>query len=147
MPKLHVPHQLLLVGREAARQKAADEVEAMRMQQQILAWEASAEGKRSGNLPCLTHRCVIACSTAVPLLLLYSCVCTLIDVNQLIIPMSFAEKNATDHARPVQTMCRWHASRAELPVGQIRQGLIQALDKHDVALVCGDTGCGKTTQV
>ena len=30
---------------------------------------------------------------------------------------------------------------------QIREGLLHALDEQDIAVVCGDTGCGKTTQV
>ena len=42
---------------------------------------------------------------------------------------------------------RWSASRGELPVLQIKEGLVGALEAHDVAVVCGDTGCGKTTQV
>ena len=42
---------------------------------------------------------------------------------------------------------RWAAKRDALPVVQIRQGLLDALREHDVAVVGGDTGCGKTTQV
>lgn len=43
--------------------------------------------------------------------------------------------------------CQWQAKREQLPVVQIRQGLLEALSQHDVAVVGGDTGCGKTTQV
>ena len=42
---------------------------------------------------------------------------------------------------------RWQGKRDQLPVVQIRQGLVEALSQHDVAVVGGDTGCGKTTQV
>ena len=42
---------------------------------------------------------------------------------------------------------QWQAKREQLPVVQIRQGLLEALSQHDVAVVGGDTGCGKTTQV
>ena len=42
---------------------------------------------------------------------------------------------------------RWAAKRGGLPVVQIRGGLLAALREHDVAVVGGDTGCGKTTQV
>lgn len=41
----------------------------------------------------------------------------------------------------------WVAKRGELPVVQIRDGLLAALETADVAVVGGDTGCGKTTQV
>ena len=34
-----------------------------------------------------------------------------------------------------------------LPVQAIRDALLQALRTHNVAVVSGDTGCGKTTQV
>ncbi|KAK9819858.1 hypothetical protein WJX72_003380 [[Myrmecia] bisecta] len=34
-----------------------------------------------------------------------------------------------------------------LPVLEIKAALLAALDQHDVAVVSGDTGCGKTTQV
>ena len=40
----------------------------------------------------------------------------------------------------------WLRKREALPVLQIRQGLLAALAEHDVAVVGGDTGCGKTTQ-
>ena len=42
---------------------------------------------------------------------------------------------------------QWQGKREQLPVVQIRQGLVEALSQHDVAVVGGDTGCGKTTQV
>jgi len=42
---------------------------------------------------------------------------------------------------------QWQSKREQLPVVQIRQGLLDALRQHDVAVVGGDTGCGKTTQV
>ena len=42
---------------------------------------------------------------------------------------------------------QWCSKREQLPVGQIRQALLEALTQHDVAVVGGDTGCGKTTQV
>ena len=48
-----------------------------------------------------------------------------------------------DSAEGVQ----WRSKREQLPVGQIRQALLEALTQHDVAVVGGDTGCGKTTQV
>ncbi|KAK9832693.1 hypothetical protein WJX81_000845 [Elliptochloris bilobata] len=41
----------------------------------------------------------------------------------------------------------WGAKRGDLPVVQIRDGLLAALETADVAVVGGDTGCGKTTQV
>ena len=41
----------------------------------------------------------------------------------------------------------WQRKRGALPVVQIRRGLLDALAQHDVAVVGGDTGCGKTTQV
>ena len=42
---------------------------------------------------------------------------------------------------------QWRSRREQLPVGQIRQALLEALTQQDVAVVGGDTGCGKTTQV
>lgn len=45
-------------------------------------------------------------------------------------------------------ICRWAAQRAALPVAEIRAPLLEALQGGaDVAVVSGDTGCGKTTQV
>ncbi len=41
----------------------------------------------------------------------------------------------------------WGAKRGDLPVVQIRDPLLAALEAADVAVVGGDTGCGKTTQV
>ncbi len=39
------------------------------------------------------------------------------------------------------------AARAALPIAAIHDELLAALAEQDVVLVCGDTGCGKTTQV
>lgn len=41
----------------------------------------------------------------------------------------------------------WARRRDALPVAQIREPLLAALEKSDVAVVSGDTGSGKTTQV
>ena len=37
--------------------------------------------------------------------------------------------------------------RQRLPILAIRQQLVEALQRQDVVVVSGDTGCGKTTQV
>lgn len=41
----------------------------------------------------------------------------------------------------------WMEKRNALPVSQIRESLLDSLDMHDVVLVSGETGSGKTTQV
>lgn len=42
---------------------------------------------------------------------------------------------------------KWQQDRARLPVLAIKQDLLTQLQQHDVVVVSGDTGCGKTTQV
>ena len=42
---------------------------------------------------------------------------------------------------------QWQQDRGRLPVLTIRQDLLAQLAEHDVVVVSGDTGCGKTTQV
>ena len=42
---------------------------------------------------------------------------------------------------------QWQKDRAKLPVLAIRADLLTQLAQHDVVVVSGDTGCGKTTQV
>ena len=37
--------------------------------------------------------------------------------------------------------------RAELPMASHRDELLRAIRAHRVVLVCGETGCGKTTQL
>ncbi len=39
------------------------------------------------------------------------------------------------------------AGRQALPIAAYREEIISALDSHQVVLVAGETGCGKTTQV
>jgi HrpA-like RNA helicase len=41
----------------------------------------------------------------------------------------------------------WGGKRAQLPVIQVREKLLDALRAGDCAVLSGDTGCGKTTQV
>lgn len=41
----------------------------------------------------------------------------------------------------------WLKKRSDLPVVQIREKITETLSKANVVVVCGDTGCGKTTQV
>lgn len=46
-----------------------------------------------------------------------------------------------------ETGSYWMEKRNSLPVLQIQDDLLQSLDTHDVVLVSGETGSGKTTQV
>lgn len=52
----------------------------------------------------------------------------------------------TDWKRSENGSC-WMQKRSMLPVSQIRESLLEALEMHDVVLVSGETGSGKTTQV
>ncbi|PHH91374.1 hypothetical protein CDD83_735 [Cordyceps sp. RAO-2017] len=38
-------------------------------------------------------------------------------------------------------------SRAQLPMWQFRPQVLDAVDKNQVVIICGETGCGKSTQV
>lgn len=38
-------------------------------------------------------------------------------------------------------------ARASLPIAQLKGHLLHLLKENDVVVVCGETGCGKTTQV
>ncbi|KAK4154051.1 P-loop containing nucleoside triphosphate hydrolase protein [Chaetomidium leptoderma] len=39
------------------------------------------------------------------------------------------------------------ASRMQLPMWQFRQQVVDVVEKHQVVIICGETGCGKSTQV
>lgn len=39
------------------------------------------------------------------------------------------------------------AQRAGLPILGMEQEVMEAVAERDVVLLCGETGCGKTTQV
>lgn len=63
---------------------------------------------------------------------------------------------AAASARLLQSLRRWQAcprghrmqaQREALPIVAVKEQLVQLLEERDVVLVCGDTGCGKTTQV
>ena len=43
-----------------------------------------------------------------------------------------------------QTMLR---GRMKLPIWSFREEVAQAIDRHQVVIICGETGCGKSTQV
>lgn len=47
----------------------------------------------------------------------------------------------------LQKLKKLRTSQANLPITAHRSEILQALDKHKVLLVAGDTGCGKSTQV
>ena len=38
-------------------------------------------------------------------------------------------------------------SRAALPIAELKGEILHLLKENDVLVVCGETGCGKTTQV
>ena len=61
-----------------------------------------------------------------------------------------------ENARMAQKERAWQESsqgkalrkkRSELPIAAIRSSMLEALAMSEVIIVCGDTGCGKTTQV
>ncbi|KAL3953038.1 hypothetical protein ACCO45_012981, partial [Purpureocillium lilacinum] len=53
----------------------------------------------------------------------------------------WADKSGT---RKFQQMLQ---SRMQLPMWQFRPQVLEAVDKNQVVIVCGETGCGKSTQV
>lgn len=38
-------------------------------------------------------------------------------------------------------------SRAKLPIAELKDDILHLLKENNVLVVCGETGCGKTTQV
>ena len=61
-------------------------------------------------------------------------------------PRSVPSLGATRH-RPLSRRGHIEATRAELPIIAMEQEIMSVIDEHDVVLLCGATGCGKTTQV
>lgn len=45
---------------------------------------------------------------------------------------------------PMQKMLE---ARAALPIANLKNHILHSLNENDVIVVCGETGCGKTTQV
>ena len=56
-------------------------------------------------------------------------------------------RDATARARSDPRAAHLAASRAALPIADYEATILQALETHQVVLVAGETGCGKTTQV
>ncbi|ESL06713.1 ATP-dependent RNA helicase [Trypanosoma rangeli SC58] len=42
---------------------------------------------------------------------------------------------------------QFHPRRSSLAIASVEQRILEAMDRHRVVVVCGTTGCGKTTQV
>jgi ATP-dependent RNA helicase DHX37/DHR1 len=61
-------------------------------------------------------------------------------------PRSVPSLGKTRH-RPLPRAADIEAARAELPIIAMEQEIMSIIDEHDVVLLCGATGCGKTTQV
>lgn len=61
-------------------------------------------------------------------------------------PRSVPSLGAT-RDRPLPRREHIAATRAELPIIAMEQEIMSMVDEHDVVLLCGATGCGKTTQV
>lgn len=38
-------------------------------------------------------------------------------------------------------------TRRDLPIVMMEQEIMEAINEHLVVIICGETGCGKTTQV
>ena len=38
-------------------------------------------------------------------------------------------------------------ARSSLPIAEFKDHILLLLKEHDTLVVCGETGCGKTTQV
>jgi ATP-dependent RNA helicase DHX36 len=58
------------------------------------------------------------------------------------------QASAAAHARAHQVdLAEMSTARSRLPVHGHRSAILSSLQQHQVTLVCGETGCGKTTQV
>ena len=47
----------------------------------------------------------------------------------------------------VQSSVSWCHAMQGLPIVGMEQEVMEAVTAHDIVLLCGETGCGKTTQV
>jgi ATP-dependent RNA helicase DHX36 len=57
-----------------------------------------------------------------------------------------ASADAHSHSRAI-SLADMSSARERLPVHSHRAAILSILQQHQVVLVCGETGCGKTTQV
>lgn len=51
------------------------------------------------------------------------------------------------HIPPPRGNCEYSSIRESLPIFHLRDEIISVIDQHQVVLIAGETGCGKTTQV
>jgi ATP-dependent RNA helicase DHX37/DHR1 len=49
--------------------------------------------------------------------------------------------------RRIARLAAIQGAREQLPILSMEQEIMEVVDEHDVFLLCGETGCGKTTQV
>ena len=57
------------------------------------------------------------------------------------------KRSAWERNMESKSMEKLVAARNKLPIAQHRDAILQAISSHQVVLIAGETGCGKTTQV
>ena len=60
---------------------------------------------------------------------------------------SSSEKSGKHRLVKVDRLPEIEAARSELPIIGMEQEIVEAVLEHDVVVLSGETGCGKTTQV
>lgn len=48
---------------------------------------------------------------------------------------------------PVSRPCEVEDKRKDLPIVMMEQEIMEAINENPIVIICGETGCGKTTQV
>lgn len=69
---------------------------------------------------------------------------TVDDIESIVDDTQHAGGSAVDD---VYTKYQFHRKLPDLPIVQMKDHILQMIDKHSVLILEGATGCGKTTQV